>query len=210
MSAHSFAERIAMPAFLRKVRSGLIQSFQRLATETSDRDFDLGDRARDARDFGTAALHYQNGLRKAPSSWQYRVQLGHCLKETGNLDGAARSYFDALIIAPNDADLHIQLGHLHKMRQHSSEAKNFYFKALELGSRDPHAIHFLQQAQVQDPSLSARLQQILTDKRALKEYFLRLLPESERQNLLADKQPVNTLAQLILRYRATCSAGDRK
>jgi len=61
-----------------------------------------------------------------------RIQLGHMLKETGDLIGAAQQYDSAARELPDDADLALQIGHLHKIAGRPEAAETSYRRALEL------------------------------------------------------------------------------
>lgn len=87
------------------------------------------DIARDLRRWRDAAELYSEYLRYRPRDAGIRVQLGHALKEAGNIGAAEEAYFEALSEMPNDADLHLQLGHLFKIKGDSLEAATYYRKA---------------------------------------------------------------------------------
>ena len=88
--------------------------------------------ARDGRQFGVAAMLYEEALRLNPDNARMRVQCGHMLKEAGDLTGAEEQYVRAAQDLPRDADLALQIGHLHKVAGRAAQAKASYARALEL------------------------------------------------------------------------------
>jgi len=91
-----------------------------------------GDAARDLRQWALAAAAYRAATRFAPGQAAIWIQLGHMLKEAGNLAGAQDAYGEALRLAPEDADLHLQLGHLLKVANRLRDAGAWYEAALAL------------------------------------------------------------------------------
>lgn len=92
----------------------------------------LGDRARDARQWLEAAHVYQTYLESVPADTAIWVQLGHCLKESGDLLGGESTYRHALSQNPDDADIHHQLGHVLKLQGKSSLATEAYRRSYAL------------------------------------------------------------------------------
>jgi hypothetical protein len=97
----------------------------------------LADRARDARDWETAAIHYRQALDHQPNNPPIWVQYGHALKETGNRADAENAYQKSIELDPDVADTHLQLGHVLKLQGKSGGAAAAYLHALAL---DP-ALH---------------------------------------------------------------------
>jgi O-antigen biosynthesis protein len=91
-----------------------------------------GDRARDEREWTSAAAHYRRYLVARPDDVPILVQLGHALKEAGDLEGSAEAYDRALALAPNDPDLQLSLGHLAKRRGDWAEAAYRYRASYKL------------------------------------------------------------------------------
>ena len=89
------------------------------------------DDARDQKAWGEAAALYRAHLAANPKDWRIAVQLGHALKEAGDLDGAEAAYNQALTEKHDDADLHLQVGHLKKLRGHRRESVISYSRALD-------------------------------------------------------------------------------
>ena len=86
----------------------------------------VGDRARDARRWLEAAQVYQAYLKSVPTDTAIWVQLGHCLKESGDLLGGESAYRHAMSQNPDDADIHLQLGHVLKLQGKSNLAAESY------------------------------------------------------------------------------------
>jgi glycosyltransferase involved in cell wall biosynthesis len=89
-------------------------------------------RARAARDWTLAALHYRLALGYRPDRAGLWVQYGHALKESGNFPAAEDAYRRALALAPDVADTHVQLGHVLKLQGHAGGAIAAYLRALAL------------------------------------------------------------------------------
>lgn len=98
-----------------------------------------GDRARDARDWGAAALAYRQALDANPRLAAIWVQLGHALKEQGNQWEAETAYRRSLALDQGVADTHLQLGHVLKLQQREAEAASAYLSALLLDVDLAHA-----------------------------------------------------------------------
>jgi glycosyltransferase involved in cell wall biosynthesis len=98
-----------------------------------------GNRARDQRDWPTAAAWYRKALETDPGLAAIWVQLGHALKEQGDLAGGAEAYRQSLKLADAIADTHLQLGHVLKLQGRMSEAAEAYFRALLLDNGFAHA-----------------------------------------------------------------------
>lgn len=106
--------------------------FDRLANSSfpDDQLRNLGDEARNRREWSQAATFYQQYLETAPENAAIWVQLGHAYKEVAELDLAERSYLRALSIDPVNQDTYLQLGHVEKLRGDSLQAAARYRKAL--------------------------------------------------------------------------------
>lgn len=89
-------------------------------------------RARAARDWPLAALHYRLALRHAPERPGLWVQYGHALKESGHFTAAEEAYRRSIALAPEVADTHLQLGHLLKIQGAAGAAAAAYLRALAL------------------------------------------------------------------------------
>lgn len=92
------------------------------------------DRARDNRDWTSAARYYREALDENANDSAIWVQYGHTLKESGRLRDAESAYRQSLLLAPDIADTHLQLGHVLKLQERKVEAGQAYFDAL---LRDP-------------------------------------------------------------------------
>jgi Tetratricopeptide repeat len=119
----------------------------RLFTKQTKGEFErflqLGDEARDERNWNLAAEHYRAALSLEPETAGIHVQLGHSLKEAGDFDGAEAAYLRALQITPDDVDLQLQLGHFYKLRGDVPKALKHYRSAQARGSRDAHMLSYL-------------------------------------------------------------------
>jgi len=93
-----------------------------------------GDRLRDARAWALAAEAYAAHLALRPDAHGIRVQLGHCLKEAGDVEAALRHYRTAERALPGDADIAVQIGHALKLLGRPQDAAAAYGEAL---GRDP-------------------------------------------------------------------------
>ncbi|WP_158744561.1 glycosyltransferase [Acidisphaera sp. L21] len=107
------------------------------------------DTARDAREFTSAAMLYEQVLAHRPADAAIHIQAGHMFKEAGRLGPAESHYLAARTLMPRDADLHVQFGHFYKVAGRLPEALVAYRLALELQSDLADARHEL-------ASLSAR------------------------------------------------------
>lgn len=90
------------------------------------------DEARDNRRWSEAAALYGQYLTFCPNDAPIWTQLGHALKESGNLNDAENAYKKSLELAPSIADTQLQLGHLYKRLKFFSNAIGAYQAALRL------------------------------------------------------------------------------
>jgi tetratricopeptide (TPR) repeat protein len=97
------------------------------------------DRARDARDWATAARYYRKALDHNPDNPPIWVQYGHALKESGSLAEAENAYRKSLELDADVADTHLQLGHALKIQGRKIEASLAYLRALALDPELGHA-----------------------------------------------------------------------
>ena len=84
----------------------------------------LANQARDRLDWPTAAEQYRLYLKARPNDFAIWVQLGHALKESGQLHEALGAYGQAFSLDPHDADLLLHLGGLHEVMGHQATADN--------------------------------------------------------------------------------------
>jgi glycosyltransferase involved in cell wall biosynthesis/Tfp pilus assembly protein PilF len=105
-----------------------------------NREFWLGDQARDRCLWQEAAGHYEKALAIQPERAALWVQYGHALKETGDLAAGEHAYRKAIALAPDVADTYLQLGHALKLQGRIAEAAAAYRKAAGLapGVADIH------------------------------------------------------------------------
>src|SRR6516165_7809948 len=97
------------------------------------------DRARDSRDWVSAAQYYRRALDHKPDNPPIWVQYGHALKEAGNLQEAESAYRKSLELDADVADSHLQLGHVLKIQGRRIEASAAYLCALALDPALDHA-----------------------------------------------------------------------
>jgi GT2 family glycosyltransferase/tetratricopeptide (TPR) repeat protein len=90
------------------------------------------DALRDQRHWAAAAAAYRTALDSAPHHAAVWVQLGHALKESGDLPGAEAAYRRSLELAPRIADTHLQLGHALKLQGRRAAAVAAYAHALRV------------------------------------------------------------------------------
>jgi glycosyltransferase involved in cell wall biosynthesis len=91
-----------------------------------------GDHHRDLREWEAAAKAYAAYLELAPEDWPLHVQLGHCVKEAGDVAGALAQYRRAEEGMAEDADLQLQIGHALKMLGRLAEAEQAYARTVAL------------------------------------------------------------------------------
>jgi glycosyltransferase involved in cell wall biosynthesis len=97
------------------------------------------DRARDSRDWVSAARYYRKALDQKPENPPIWVQYGHALKESGDLERAENAYRKSLELDADVADTHLQLGHALKIQGRKIEASAAYLRALALDPALDHA-----------------------------------------------------------------------
>lgn len=99
------------------------------------------DKARDRKEWARAAKGYAEAIASGRVNPGVRVQLGHALKEMGDLDGAEAAYRQFLAGYPENADIHLQLGHLFNRKGDLATASTFYERALALAPGDADIAH---------------------------------------------------------------------
>jgi glycosyltransferase involved in cell wall biosynthesis len=122
-------------------RSCLEETKEELSSlrEDSSRLISRGDRARDSRDWVSAARYYRKALDQKPDNPPIWVQFGHALKESGNLGEAEAAYRKSLELDADVADTYLQLGHALKIQGRTIEASAAYLRALALDPALDHA-----------------------------------------------------------------------
>ncbi len=108
-----------------------------LSNGRAQRELAHADAARDIKDWGTAVQHYAAYVALKPKDWRVRVQLGHALKEAGNLSAAEMAYRAAAAAAPEDADVLLHLGYLLKTMNRESDAEAVFRLCTEVLDRYP-------------------------------------------------------------------------
>ncbi len=90
------------------------------------------DLARDNRKWAEAAKFYRQYLAVRAEDAPIWVQLGHALKELGDLGEAEAAYKKSAALAPDVADTRLQLGHLYKKMRNFSDAIAAYREAARI------------------------------------------------------------------------------
>ena len=108
----------------------------------------IADQLRNERQWSRAAAAYQQAVAAQPRAAFLHVQLGHALKESGDLDAAEAAYLTALRLLPEEADISLQLGHLFNLRGDIRTAVAWYARAAELAPDNSDIAHHLGDARV--------------------------------------------------------------
>lgn len=96
--------------------------------------------ARAREDWRSAAKHYSSALEQDPGLAHIWIQLGHALKESGDLAGAETAYRQAERLQPASAEPLLHLGHLSKLRGDTAGAVRGYLAAARLEPNAPDAV----------------------------------------------------------------------
>lgn len=122
-------------------------------------------RAARSRNWLEAAAAYRSHLERAPHDVKAWVQLGHNLKEQGELEEAGAAYRQAMLIAPGSEDAAIHLAHVERRRgnieasiqvlqhalAHVADPHNHVVRELvEMGARDRLPVAIQQSIEVQE------------------------------------------------------------
>jgi glycosyltransferase involved in cell wall biosynthesis len=97
-----------------------------------------GDAMRDQRRWAKAEAAYRAYLAKRPGHWQIIVQLAHCVKEQGDLEGALALYRQAEALAPQDFDPPFQISHVLRVMGRMREAAEAAERAAERAPYNHH------------------------------------------------------------------------
>ncbi|WP_422002628.1 tetratricopeptide repeat protein [Reyranella sp.] len=117
----------------------------------------LADLHRERKDWKRAAMEYGEVLALQPGNAAIRVQLGHALKEQGELEGAEEAYSAALQADPGSADAMVQLGHVLRRQGRRADAVASYRRALDIAPESDDAARSLLAAVGYSPLELARL-----------------------------------------------------
>lgn len=109
----------------------------------------LGDAARASRDWVNSAFHYRAHVSTQPDDFDIWVQLGHALKEAGDIVAADHAYATAAKLNDQDADLFLNRGHLAKLRQDLASAAGFYHMSHALDG-NAHAARELNKSDIRN------------------------------------------------------------
>ncbi|WP_198368928.1 glycosyltransferase family 4 protein [Roseomonas rosulenta] len=135
------------------------------------------DALRDQRLWDAAAAAYRAHLAAHPADWRAQIQLGHCLKESGDPSAALVAYRAAEALARNNADVHLQIGHALKLTGNVEQAWRSYARALELdpsneeASREAAALSRLASPLARSARTPGQAVQVVFDTSDLVAYF---------------------------------------
>ncbi len=90
------------------------------------------DAMRDQRRWAEAEIAYRAYLAERPRHWEIIVQLAHCVKERGDLEGALALYREAEALEPRDFDPPLQISHALRMLGRGAEAAAAIARALAI------------------------------------------------------------------------------
>lgn len=91
-----------------------------------------GNAHRDAGTWLDAARSYRTYLKSRPDDGPIQVQLGHVLREAGDLEGAAEAYLTAETVLGEDADLKLYRGRLARLSGQEAEAVRLFAQGYRL------------------------------------------------------------------------------
>ncbi len=102
------------------------------------RSIRLGNYARDRASWKDAAVHYSIALKANPGLANIWMQLGHALKEQGELAGAADAYQQAIALLSDSTEVRLHLAHLFKRIGRYDAATVQFLRALHAsGTPEP-------------------------------------------------------------------------
>ncbi len=165
----------------------------------SDERLRQADALRDQRLWDAAAMAYRQHLEVQPADWRAHIQLGHCLKESGDPAAALVAYKAAEAIASGNADIHLQIGHALKLVGNPSQAWRAYARALELdpsneeASREAAALSRLASPLSRSAPMPGQVLQIVFDTSDLVAYF-----RSDRTPTGIQRVQLNVTARALL------------
>ncbi len=135
------------------------------------------DALRDQRLWDAAATAYRTHLAEVPDDWRAHIQLGHCLKESGDPSAALVAYRAAEALASGHADVHLQIGHALKLVGQAEQAWRSYARAVELdpgneeASREAAALARLASPLARSAPAAGQVVQLVFDTSDLVQYF---------------------------------------
>lgn len=88
------------------------------------------DAARDGRQWAEAVTLYRRALELDPDNAPIWVQLGHALKESGDIVGGRDAYLVSLRLDGTNSDTALQLGHAEKLLGRFAEAVEWYVRSI--------------------------------------------------------------------------------
>lgn len=111
-----------------------------VVSEPAYQAISLGNAARSAREWAAAATAYRDAVTIEPGLAHVWIQLGHMLKETGDLNGASEAYATADALSATDVEAAVRRGEIAQRLGRGREALNFYLDALRRDPLAPDAI----------------------------------------------------------------------
>jgi tetratricopeptide (TPR) repeat protein/MoaA/NifB/PqqE/SkfB family radical SAM enzyme len=102
---------------------------QRLTALAAARALSSGNKARDQKRWGEAIETYSKVLRLRPDAANIWVQLGHCLKESGNAPEAEKAYLKGLELEPENADTLLHVGRIKRSMNDAASALYYLERA---------------------------------------------------------------------------------
>ena len=105
-----------------------------LRARPADDVLSTADKARDEKRWATAIEAYEAFLRLKPEAAKIWVQLGHCLRESGNPEEAEKAYLKALDLEPQNPDTFLHLGRVRQSMNDPEEALRYFERATALPS----------------------------------------------------------------------------
>lgn len=98
-------------------------------------------KARDERDWPTAALRYREAISSRPQNASLWVQYGHALKELGKVEQAEEAYRKAIHLNPVDPDTYLHLGHVLGEQSKSDQASDVLDAGIDRTVEEPSHRH---------------------------------------------------------------------
>ena len=117
---------------------------QALRTKQADDVLSVADKYRDQKRWVEAIVAYETFLRLRPGAAHIWVQLGHCLKESGNPAEAEKAYIKALELDPQNPDTLLHLGRIKEALNDPASAAVYFERATAIASPSLDAAKELQ------------------------------------------------------------------
>ena len=105
------------------------RELQALRESPADSALSVADKARDEKRWVEAIVAYETFLRLRPGAAHIWVQLGHCLRESGNPAEAEKAYIKALELDPENPDTLLHLGRAAQSMNDPATAARYFQRA---------------------------------------------------------------------------------